>query len=86
MHKDTKLSLIKLNCAVERQEEEKTMHPGDNKNDLLIAKIKKASREKVIIRNFQFKLRKIMKVINNRKKRELWIGLVVLWLEWGRDS
>lgn len=38
MHSDTKSSLIKLNCAVgERVEKEKTIHPGDNKNDLLIA-------------------------------------------------
>lgn len=60
--------LIKLNCAVGEQEEGETVLLGDNKNDLLIAE--NSIKGEDIIRNFQFKLRKIMKAINNRRKTE----------------
>lgn len=46
----------------------KTVHKGDNKNDLLIAENGLKGKD---IKNFQFKLRKIMKSINNRREN-LW--------------
>lgn len=80
-HTDTILSLIKLNCVQlgDARKKIKNNAPGvDNKNDLLI-EAQKASREKVIIRNWKFKLRKIMKAINNRRRRAV-ERIIVLWL------
>lgn len=57
------------------RKKEKTVQPGDNKNDLLIAE--NGLKGKDIIRNIQFKLRKIMKAINNTRK--LWNHSFVKW-------